>query len=135
MPRGAAGRISTALGSSGTIEAVVGDIVAEHVDAVVNAANSRLAQGAGVCGAIFRAAGARNLQQACDGLGGCDPGDAKATAGQRGAEYRLHVSEGEKLLAARRFADATREFEAALKLFPNSAEAKNDLQKAKSGKP
>jgi len=64
-----------------TIEAVVGDIVAEHVDAVVNAANSRLAQGAGVCGAIFRAAGARDLQQACDALGGCDPGDAKATPG------------------------------------------------------
>lgn len=64
-----------------TIEAVAGDIVAERVDALVNAANSHLAQGAGVCGAIFRAAGARDLQQACDAVGGCDPGDAKATPG------------------------------------------------------
>jgi O-acetyl-ADP-ribose deacetylase len=63
------------------IDAVTGDIVAERVDAVVNAANSRLAQGAGVCGAIFRAAGARDLQQACDAVGRCDPGDAKATPG------------------------------------------------------
>lgn len=67
--------------AAGTIEAVSGDIVAERVDVVVNAANSRLAQGAGVCGAIFRSAGAQDLQQACDALGGCDPGDAKATPG------------------------------------------------------
>ena len=69
-----------------TIEAVAGDIVAERVDVVVNAANARLAMGAGVCGAIFRAAGARDLQQACEALGGCDPGDAKATPG-----FALHA--------------------------------------------
>lgn len=68
-------------GNAPAIEAVVGDIVAQTVDVVVNAANPRLAQGAGVCGAIFQAAGARQLQQACDALGGCDPGDAKATPG------------------------------------------------------
>jgi O-acetyl-ADP-ribose deacetylase (regulator of RNase III) len=63
------------------VEAVLGDITAEQVDAVVNAANTRLVQGAGVCGAIFRSAGAGPLQAACDALGGCEPGDAKATVG------------------------------------------------------
>jgi tetratricopeptide (TPR) repeat protein len=62
------------------------------------------------------------------------PGDAKAAAGLRSAEYLLHMSEGMKLLAAKRFADAAKEFEEALKLFPTSADAKKYLEKAKSGK-
>jgi hypothetical protein len=61
--------------------------------------------------------------------------NAKAATGLRNAEYLLHMTEGEKLLAAKRFADAAREFEEALKLFPASSDAKNCLQKAKSGKP
>jgi O-acetyl-ADP-ribose deacetylase (regulator of RNase III) len=63
------------------LHAVQGDITAEQVDAVVNAANRHLRGGGGVDGAIHRAAGAERLQAACRAIGECPPGRAVVTDG------------------------------------------------------
>lgn len=67
-------------------------IVDLDVDAIVNAANSDLMAGTGVCGAIFQAAGYNRLQRACDKIGHCDTGSAVITPGfDLKAKYVIHA--------------------------------------------
>ncbi|PKN19861.1 MAG: O-acetyl-ADP-ribose deacetylase [Deltaproteobacteria bacterium HGW-Deltaproteobacteria-6] len=73
------------------IELVTGDITEEHTDAVVNAANSRLAGGAGVDGAIHRAGGPAIMEE-CRKIGGCPTGHAViTTGGNLKARYVIHT--------------------------------------------
>lgn len=57
-----------------TIEIRKVSITALDTDAIVNAANDGLWAGSGVCGAIFKAAGYNQLQEACNKIGHCDTG-------------------------------------------------------------
>lgn len=61
-------------------------------EAIVNAANSQLKMGGGVCGAIFKAAGVRELQEACNQIGYCQVGEAVMTPGYNlKANYIIHT--------------------------------------------
>lgn len=71
---------------------IYGDVTTMEVDAVVNAANRRLAPGGGVCGAIFAAAGYEKLDRACRRLGGCETGQSVLTEGfGLPAKYIVHT--------------------------------------------
>lgn len=68
------------------------DISKLAVDCIVNAANNQLRHGGGVCGAIFAAAGAKELQKACDALGMCGTGHTAVTPGFKlKAKYIIHA--------------------------------------------
>lgn len=91
------------------LEIVRNDITKMEVDVIVNAANSALQKGGGVCGAIFSASGTDKLQAVCNEIGSCLVGQAVMTDGfQLQAEKIIHtvgpiwdggVSNEEKLLA------------------------------------
>jgi O-acetyl-ADP-ribose deacetylase len=74
-----------------TIKFCKGDIVQQHVDAIVNAANESLLPGGGVSGAIHRAAGL-GLQEECIKLKWCNEGEAKITKGYNlPAKFVIHT--------------------------------------------
>jgi len=92
----------------GTLTLVVGDLTAQAVDAVVNAANEALSPGGGVCGAFLRAGGMSIFDEAAS-IGGCPTGGAVATGGGRlPARHVIHAvgpvwhggAEEERLLAS-----------------------------------
>ncbi len=74
-----------------TVEAVLGDLTRESVDAVVNAANRHLAHGGGLAGAIVRAGGAV-IQKESDRLAPVAVGGAVVTAaGSLPARWVIHA--------------------------------------------
>src|SRR5258707_4557762 len=74
-----------------TLALMQGDIVKVKADAIVNAANSGLAGGSGVDGAIHRAGGPKIMDE-CRKIGGCPTGSAVATAaGRLPARYVFHA--------------------------------------------
>ena len=73
------------------LELVQGDITQQDTDAIVNAANSGLAGGGGVDGAIHRAGGPQIMEE-CRRIGDCSTGKAVITSGGNlGARYVIHA--------------------------------------------
>jgi O-acetyl-ADP-ribose deacetylase len=111
------------------LEACLVDITTLAVDAIINAANSELVPGGGVCGAIHRAAGAE-LAVACAEVGPCPTGSARITPGfNLPARFVVHavgpiwrggqVNEAALLASAYRSAlDLAREHHATTIAFP-----------------
>jgi len=77
--------------NNSTLALAEGDITNESTDAIINAANSRLAGGAGVDGAIHRAGGP-SIMEECRKIGGCPTGQAViTTGGNLRAKYVIHT--------------------------------------------
>ena len=70
---------------------VRGDIVKMKTDAIVNTTNNAMQSSSGVCGAIFKAAGAGDLQRRCNKIGYCKTGSAVATEGFKLSKYIIHT--------------------------------------------
>lgn len=70
---------------------VQNDIIKIHTDIIVNAANSQLLPGGGVCGAIFEAAGYDELRKACTEIKYCDTGNAVITNGFNLCKHIIHA--------------------------------------------
>jgi len=71
---------------------IQGDVTKMDVDAIVNAANTSLTMGGGVCGAIFLEAGPKELQEECDRIHMCPPGSAVITSGYKlKAKHIIHA--------------------------------------------
>ena len=78
------------MGSS-LLELVEGDITKQDTEAIANAANSSLAGGGGVDGAIHRAGGPKIMSE-CRKIEGCPTGEARlTTGGNLKAKYVLHA--------------------------------------------
>ncbi len=74
------------------LEIFHGDVTEVHADAIVNAANSDLQESGGICASVFAAAGAKNLQKACDAIGSCEVGMAVITqAYNASASFIIHT--------------------------------------------
>lgn len=68
------------------------NIVHMKTDAIVNAADSSLRPGGGVCGSIFDRAGYDKMKKACQKIGGCEVGNAVMTPGfSLPAKYVIHA--------------------------------------------
>ena len=75
-----------------TLELKQGDITKEDTDAIANAANSSLAGGGGVDGAIHRAGGPAIMKELNEKYQGCQTGSAVLTGGGKlKARYVLHA--------------------------------------------
>lgn len=103
-----------------TLRLVLGDITRQHVDAIVNAANSTLLGGGGVDGAIHRAGGGA-IYNECKAIvaqrGPLPPGHAvKTGAGDLPAKYVIHTvgpvwhggGEGEAITLASAYRESLR---------------------------
>ncbi len=114
------------------VELVLGDITEQEVGAIVNAANSALAGGGGVDGAIHRRGGKEIMAETSDKYPeGCPTGSAVITgAGKLSADYVIHAvgpvwsggsrNEGELLAAAyRRCLELCEEYSIVSVAFPS----------------